>query len=137
MLLCSLFNTITQSVIEHPGGPLAIRLDVDQHSGVPIYLQIVDQVRHGVEVGSLQAGEKLPTVRRLADEISVAPNTVVKAYGELRRMGVLESRPGVGTIVVEGSGEEQRERQIEALNERLRQLVRDALGLGLNEDDLW
>lgn len=116
---------------------MAIQLDVDQRSGIPIYLQIVDQVRHGVEVGSLQAGERLPTVRQLAGEVSVAPNTVVKAYGELRRMGLLESRPGVGTVVVEGSGEEQRERQLEALNGRLRELVRDAVGLGLSEDELW
>jgi len=116
---------------------LAIRLDVDQRSGVPIYLQIMDQVRHGVEVGSLQAGERLPTVRQLAGELSVAPNTVVKAYGELRRLGLLESRPGVGTVVVEGSGEEQRERQLQALDGRLRELVRDAIGLGLDEDELW
>lgn len=116
---------------------MAIRLDVDQSSGIPIYLQIVDQIRHGVEVGSLQAGERLPTVRQLASEVSVAPNTVVKAYGELRRMGLLESRPGVGTVVVEGSGEDQRERKLEALNGRLRELVRDAVGLGLNEDELW
>lgn len=116
---------------------MAIRLDVDQRSGVPIYLQIMDQVRHGVEVGSLQAGERLPTVRQLAGELSVAPNTVVKAYGELRRLGLLESRPGVGTVVVEGSGEEQRERQLQALDGRLRELVRDAIGLGLDEDELW
>lgn len=116
---------------------MAIQLDVDQRSGIPIYLQIVDQVRHGVEVGSLRAGERLPTVRQLAGEVSVAPNTVVKAYGELQRMGLLESRPGVGTVVVEGPGEEQRERQLEALNGRLRELVRDAVGLGLSEDDLW
>lgn len=116
---------------------MAIQLDVDQRSGIPIYLQIVDQVRHGVEVGSLRAGDRLPTVRQLASEVSVAPNTVVKAYGELQRMGLLESRPGVGTVVVEGPGEEQRERQLEALNGRLRELVRDAVGLGLSEDDLW
>jgi GntR family transcriptional regulator len=116
---------------------VAIRLEVDVRSGIPIYLQIVDQVRHGVEIGSLEEGERLPTVRQLAKEASVAPNTVVKAYGELRRMGLIESRPGVGTVVVQGSGEDQRERQIAALNERLRELVRDAVGLGLNEDDLW
>lgn len=114
-----------------------IRLDVDQHSGVPIYLQIVDQVLHGVEVGSLEAREKMPTVRKLSGELSVAPNTIVRAYGELQRRGLLESRPGVGTVVVEGSSEEQRERGLRALDERLRELVRDAVGLGLNEDDLW
>lgn len=116
---------------------MAIRFDVDQGSGVPIYLQIVEQVRHGVEAGTLRSGERLPTVRELAGELSVAPNTVVKAYGELRRMGLLESRPGVGTVVVEGSEEDQRQRHLDALDERLRGLVRDAIGLGLNEDDLW
>lgn len=100
-------------------------------------MQIMDQIQHGLEVGSLKQGERLPTVRQLAGELSVAPNTVVKAYGELRRMGLLESRPGVGTVVVEGSGEEQRERQLQAFDERLRELVRDAAGLGLDEDDLW
>lgn len=116
---------------------MAIRFDVDQGSGVPIYLQIVEQVRHGAQAGTLQSGERLPTVRELAGELSVAPNTVVKAYGELRRMGLLESRPGVGTVVVEGSEEDQRQRHLSALDERLRSLVRDAIGLGLNEDDLW
>ena len=116
---------------------MAIRFDVDQGSGVPIYLQIVEQVRHGAQAGTLQCGERLPTVRELAGELSVAPNTVVKAYGELRRMGLLESRPGVGTVVVEGSEEDQRQRHLSALDERLRSLVRDAIGLGLNEDDLW
>lgn len=122
-------------IMEEAG--VAISFDVDQSSGVPIYVQIADQVRHGTEVGTLSAGERLPTVRQLAQELSVAPNTVVKAYGELRRMGLLESRPGVGTVIVEGSGEQQRERHLQALNERLRELVRDAVGLGLNEDDLW
>lgn len=116
---------------------MPIRFDVDQGSGVPIYLQIVEQVRHGVAAGTLSSGERLPTVRELAGELSVAPNTVVKAYGELRRMGLLESRPGVGTVVVEGSEEDQRQRHLDALDERLRGLVRDAIGLGLNEDDLW
>lgn len=116
---------------------MSIRFDVDQGSGVPIYLQIVEQVRHGAEAGTLSSGERLPTVRELAGELSVAPNTVVKAYGELRRMGLLESRPGVGTVVVEGSEEDQRQRHLDALDERLRGLVRDAIGLGLNEDDIW
>lgn len=116
---------------------MAIRFDVDQGSGVPIYVQIIEQVRRGAEAGTLRSGERLPTVRELAGELSVAPNTVVKAYGELRRMGVLQSRPGVGTVVVEGSEEDQRQRYLDALEERLRSLVRDAIGLGFSEDDLW
>jgi GntR family transcriptional regulator len=104
---------------------------------VPIYVQLVDGVWHALEVGTLRAGERLPTVRALAGELAVAPNTVVKAYNELQRMGVIESRPGVGTIVVAEVGEAVRERQIEDLYERLSVLVWDAVGLGVTEDELW
>lgn len=116
---------------------MALLLDVDPRSGVPIYLQIVDGVRRAVEVGSLGSGDRLPTVRALAGELNVAPNTVVKAYNELQRDGLIESRPGVGTVVSQEVGERTRERGVEALYERLGELVRDAVGLGLTEDDLW
>ncbi len=116
---------------------MAVMLDVDPRSGVPIYIQIAEGVRHAVEVGSLGAGDRLPTVRALAGELNVAPNTVVKAYNELQREELIESRPGVGTVVTQGVGEKARERGIEDLYERLGSLVRDAVGLGLTEDDLW
>ena len=112
-------------------------LRVDARSGVPIYVQVVDQVQHAVEVGSLEAGDRLPTVRALAKELTVAPNTIVKAYNELQRSGLIESRPGVGTVVSEDVGDVARERRVEALNERLAVLVRDAVGLGVTEDELW
>ena len=112
-------------------------MKVDTKSGVPIYVQIVDQVQHAVEVGSLEAGDRLPTVRALAKELTVAPNTIVKAYNELQRSGLIESRPGVGTVVAESVGDVARERRVEALNERLAVLVRDAVGMGVTEDELW
>jgi GntR family transcriptional regulator len=94
-------------------------------------------VRHAVEVGALREGERLPTVRALAEELTVAPNTVVKAYNELQRDGLISSRPGVGTVVVEGVGEAARERKVEELYGRVADLVRDAVGLGIGEDELW
>jgi GntR family transcriptional regulator len=97
----------------------------------------VDQVRHAVDVGGLRPGERLPTVRRLAGELAIAPNTIVKAYNELQRMGLVESRPGVGTVVAAGVEEVARERRVEEIFERLRLLVRDAAALGISEDDLW
>ena len=100
-------------------------------------MQIVEQVRHAVEIGGLRAGEKLPTVRALSGELAIAPNTIVKAYNELQREGLVESRPGVGTVVAEGVEEVARERRVEAIFERLRVLVRDAAALGISEDDLW
>jgi GntR family transcriptional regulator len=115
----------------------AVWIDIDVHSGVPIYVQIADQVRRAIEAGSLRSGERLPTVRRLARELSVAPNTVVKAYSELQRVGLVESRPGVGTVVAEGVEEVARERRVEEIFERSRVLVRDAVALSISEDDLW
>lgn len=116
---------------------MAVWIDVDGRSGVPIYVQIVGQVRHAIEVGGLGPGEKLPTVRGLAEELAIAPNTIVKAYNELQREGLVESRPGVGTVVAEGVVEVARVRQRENIFERLRVLVRDAAALGISEDDLW
>lgn len=79
----------------------------------------------------------MPTVRALAEELRIAPNTIVKAYGELQRMGIVESRPGVGTVVAGGVEEVSRERKVEALYGRLRELVRDAASLGVTQDELW
>ena len=116
---------------------VAVWIEVNPRSGVPIYVQIVDQVRHALEIGGLRPGERLPTVRQLASELTLAPNTIVKAYNELQRMGLVESRPGVGTVVAEGIEEIDRERRVGAIFERLRVLVRDAAALGISEDELW
>jgi GntR family transcriptional regulator len=79
----------------------------------------------------------LPTVRGLAAKLAIAPNTIVKAYNALQREGLVESRAGVGTVVVEGVAEVTKERQRETVFERLRVLVRDAAALGITEDELW
>ena len=116
---------------------MPVWIEVVSSSGVPIYLQLVEGVRHGIEVGALREGERLPTVRALAGELAVAPNTVVKAYNELQRAGWISSRPGMGTVVARGVGRTVRERKVEELFGRLGELVRDAAGLGVTEDDLW
>ena len=116
---------------------MSLWLEVDPRSGVPIYVQLIEGVKHALEVGTLRPAERLPTVRGLAEELTVAPNTVVKAYSELQRMGLIESRPGVGTVVAAGTGEAVREQQIEALYKRLGALVHDAVGLEVTEDELW
>jgi GntR family transcriptional regulator len=68
-------------------------------SGVPVYRQIQDQIRYGIASGFLSPGEQLPTVRALSVELSVNPNTVIKAYSELEREGVLTTEQGSGTFV--------------------------------------
>ena len=78
----------------------------------------------------------MPTVRALAGELTVAPNTVVKAYNELQREGLIESRAGVGTVVVGEAEEGVRRRKVEELYGRVGVLVRDAAGLGVAEEEL-
>jgi GntR family transcriptional regulator len=116
---------------------VAVWIEVNPRSGVPIYVQIVEQLRRAIQVGGLGAGDRLPTVRQLAGELAIAPNTVVRAYNELQRIGLVESRPGVGTVVAQEVEEVAREQRVEDIFERLRALVRDAAALGISEDELW
>jgi GntR family transcriptional regulator len=67
--------------------------------GVPIYLQLMEQVKHAIETGALRAGEQLPGIRPLAEELVINPNTVAKAYRELEHEGVIELRHGAGAFV--------------------------------------
>src|SRR4051795_9971266 len=75
---------------------LRFRLD---HSGVPTYLQLVEQVRQGVRLGILRPGDQLPTVKEVVSALAINPNTVLKAYRELDLEGLVEGRRGVGTFV--------------------------------------
>ncbi len=115
---------------------MAIWLHVNIHSGVPIYMQLIEQIQHALEVGTLAPGDALPSVRELASELSIAPNTIVKAYNELQRMGFIESRAGKGTMVLGKVDETIRARQQEALVERLRAVVYDASKLGVGAEEL-
>jgi GntR family transcriptional regulator len=77
--------------------PFEFRLDVQ--SGVPVYRQIIDQVMGGVAAGALVAGHQLPTVRQLAVDLSINPNTVLRAYRELEIRGILDTQQGTGTFI--------------------------------------
>src|SRR5918912_2434064 len=67
--------------------------------GVPIYLQLIEQVKHSIETGALRPGEQLPGIRPLAEQLVINPNTVAKAYRELEHEGVIELRHGTGAFV--------------------------------------
>jgi GntR family transcriptional regulator len=69
-------------------------------SGVPVYRQLIEQVRHAVETGALRRGEQLPGTRKVAEDLVMNPNTVAKAYQELEHQGVIEIRKGLGAFVV-------------------------------------
>ena len=74
---------------------------IDFKSGTPVYLQLVEQVRHAAASGGLRAGEPLPSIRPLAEELRVNRNTIAKAYAELESQGVIETIPGKGCFLKE------------------------------------
>jgi len=78
-----------------------LHFQLDPHSGLPVYRQLMDQLRNYVASGVLVAGDQLPSIRELAKTLVVNPSTVVKAYGELEHLGVIESRQGRGAFVAE------------------------------------
>src|SRR5579864_7909827 len=77
-----------------------IAFRIDSHSGVPPYLQVVQQVRQALRMGVLRVGDQLPTVREVVAAVAINPNTVLKAYRDLEREGLVEGRPGQGTFVM-------------------------------------
>ena len=88
------------------------------HSGVPVYRQLIDQVRAGIASGSLGAGDQLPTVRQLAVDLAINPNTVMRAYRELELGGLLETHQGTGTFISDKKPEKktaERERQLDQM----------------------
>ena len=99
------------------------RFQLDLHSGVPVYRQIIDQVRGGIASGLLSEGDQLPTVRQLAVDLAINPNTVVRAYRELELGGLLETHQGTGTFI-----SAQKMKRTDAVRERqLAQIVGDCV----------
>jgi GntR family transcriptional regulator len=91
---------------------------LDLHTGVPVYRQIIDQVRGGIASGSLTAGDQLPTVRQLAVDLEINPNTVMRAYRELELGGLLETHQGTGTFISDKKPDRksaERERQLDQI----------------------
>jgi len=111
----------------------AFRLDV--RSGVPTYLQLVEQVRRGLLLGYLQDGDQLPPVREVAATLVVNPNTVAKAYRELERAGLVAPRAGQGTFVV-GSIDQVPAATYARLSRGLRGWLRQAHDAGLDPDQV-
>jgi len=96
--------------------PIEFRLD--DHSGVPVYRQIIDQVLGGVSTGTLRPGDQLPTVRQVAVDLAINPNTVQRAYRELEIRGLLETQQGTGTFISQQKikrDEAERRRQLSQL----------------------
>jgi GntR family transcriptional regulator len=106
----------------------------NHNSGVPVYIQLMEQVKHAVATGALQPGDQLPTIRKLAGELVINPNTVIRAYRELEHEKIVELRQGAGAFISESVSERSRDmrkgqRVVQATIERLK-------SMGLNEEDM-
>lgn len=112
------------------------RFRLDLESGVPVYRQIMDQVRAGVAAGSLFPGDQLPTVRQLAVDLAINPNTVVRAYRELELGGLLETHQGTGTFIAQKKPAKDRAERDRQLAQIVGDLVARAGAAGFTVDDL-
>jgi GntR family transcriptional regulator len=111
-------------------------LKLDMSSGVPVYRQIIDSVLGGIASGTLQPGNQLPTVRQLAVDLSINPNTVVRAYRELEIRGILTTQQGTGTFITDKEvqpDEVERQRRIAQF---VRELLARAGAEGITIEDL-
>jgi GntR family transcriptional regulator len=105
-------------------------------SGQPIYLQVMQQVRHMIETGVLQAGDSLPSVRSLAQELVVSPNTIVKAYTELQHEGLIELRHGSGAYITGRRTKRTRTDRMRQAQDRVRGLVEKLQKDGISEEEI-
>src|SRR5689334_11427727 len=101
----------------------AMILQINFKSGKPVYLQVVDQIKSAAASGALQAGESLPSIRPLAEELRVNRNTIAKAYGELESQGVIETLPGKGCFLKENNSPLKKDVRRKLLVEEIDQAI--------------
>ena len=112
-----------------------IEFRLDRTSGIATYWQLVQQVQHAIRVGRLKAGDQLPTAREVVARLAINPNTVLKAYGELERAGLVVSRPGQGTFVT-NAAHAMPVTTHAALRRSLERWVRSATEAGLDNESI-
>jgi GntR family transcriptional regulator len=113
-----------------------VQLHISANDGLPIYLQIVNQVKYLVASGRLKPGEELPPIRVLAERLLINHNTVARAYRELEAAGVVEKRRTAGTYVSDQGSPLARRERIKILTQRVDALLAEARQMGVDFDEL-
>ncbi len=113
-----------------------MQFQISTADGVPIYQQIIKQVRHLIASGRVAPGEELLPIRVLAEQLTVNPNTVARAYLELERAGLVTKRHGAGTYVSEEASRLPRREKVKALKERVDSLLVEAAHLNVDLDEV-
>lgn len=119
-----------------PSEGRAVQIHISRTEGVPPYLQIVNQVKYLVASGRLRAGEELPPIRTLAEQLLINPNTVARAYRELELAGVVTKRRTTGTYVSGAGSPLARRERLRILTERIDALLAEARQLGFATDEV-
>jgi GntR family transcriptional regulator len=114
--------------------PFEFRLDL--HSGVPVYRQIIDRIMGGIAAGVLAGGDQLPTVRQVAVDLAINPNTVVRAYREMEIRGVLETQQGTGTFIAHKKVEQTEVERSRRLTQLVTEFVARAGSAGFSVEEL-
>ncbi len=110
--------------------PPVFAFRLDGHSGVPVYRQLIDQVQAAVASGALASGDQLPTVRQVAVDLAINPNTVLRAYREMEIRGLLDSQQGTGTFIADRKIEFSKDERDRQLGQLVRELVSRAGAAG-------
>jgi GntR family transcriptional regulator len=105
-------------------------------TGQPVYLQLMQQIRHASESGALQAGDQLPSIRSLAEELVVSPNTVAKAYAELEHEGLIELHQGSGAFITERAPIRQHAKHMQMASAKLDSLIHELQRKGLSAAEI-
>ena len=113
-----------------------MQLHISSHDGVPIYLQIVNQVKYLVASGRLEAGAEMPPIRTLAEQLLINPNTVARAYRELELAGIVTKRRTAGTYVSDTTSPLARRERLKIVTERIDALLAEARQMKIDTKEL-
>jgi len=113
-----------------------MQIHISPHDGIPIYKQIIHQVKHLVASGRMKPNDEMPPIRQLAEQLLINPNTVARAYRDLEQAGVVTSRRGSGTVVSDNGSPLSPEEKTRILEERAGALMTEAQQLRVGLDDV-
>ena len=113
-----------------------MQIHISTKDGIPIYKQIINQIKYMIASGRLSPGDKLPPVRKLAEILLINPNTVARAYRDLETLGLVQTRQGSGVCISEGSSPLAQEQKIKILTERADSLLTEAQQMDIDLDQI-
>jgi len=113
-----------------------LKLFVNPYTGIPLYVQVAEQIKKAVITGVIKEGEQLPPVRQLAVELLINPNTIVRAYQELEKEGIITTRKGSGTFIAPAAKKLKKVQKEEEIKRKIQDLLAEARFLEIDKDDL-